>query len=183
MINYKLALDLSQHDTLTLGILSDTHGYLHPKIANMITHCDIALHAGDVMGAESLLQLQPKMGKSFAVKGNNDAHSTWAQEHHEMLDDIPDLLELTLPGGILVMEHSHRLWHTDTEVIHRRLRDEHADARLIVYGHTHVRTIDNSHQPPVINPGAAGKVRVHGGASCVKLSVNEQAWSLQEYVF
>lgn len=183
MIDYKLAFDFSQHESLRIGILSDTHGHLNADIAQFIRQCDIALHAGDIMGASSLNGLQPKLGHTFAVKGNNDAPSTWAPEDHATLAEIPDLVELNLPGGILVMEHSHRIWDPDVSNIHQSLRREHPQAQLVVYGHTHKRTIDDSAQPMLANPGAAGLTRIHDGPSCLELMVNAERWEIQERLF
>ncbi len=183
MIDYSLALDFSDHESLVIGILSDTHGSLDVSVAEVIRDCDIALHAGDIMGAASLRALEPRMGLTYAVKGNNDAYTTWAPEDHAMLDDIPDLLELNLPGGKLIMEHSHRFWNPDFDKLRRTLRQEHTDADLIVYGHTHVRCVDESQHPIVVNPGAAGAVRVHDGPSCLVLTVSEESWNLSEHQF
>jgi len=183
MIDYTLALDFSEHESLTIGIVSDTHGKLNNDIANFISRCDIALHAGDVMGASSLKALQPRLGHTLAVKGNNDAHSTWAENDHAQLDEIPDVVELELPGGKLVMEHSHRFWDRDSSNIHRALRNQHPDAQLVVYGHTHIRTIDDSQQPTVVNPGAAGETRVHDSPSCLQLDVSADKWEIQEHLF
>jgi len=183
MNDYSVEIDLSEHDALTIGILSDTHGSLNPDIEAFIQQCDIALHAGDMMGADSLRALKPKMGQTFAVKGNNDAHSTWEPEDHAILDDIPDQVTLHLPGGMLVMEHAHRVWDRDVGLIHQALRRDHPDVELIVYGHTHIRTIDDQRHPPVINPGAAGRVRVHDGPSCLELRVNADKWEIREHLF
>ena len=183
MIDYALELDFSEHSSLSIGILSDTHGYLNPDVEAFITQCDIALHAGDMMGASSLTALKPKMGHTIAVKGNNDAHSTWDQADHAMLDNIPDQVTLTLPGGILIMEHAHRVWDHEVENIHHALRRDHPGVQLIVYGHTHIRTIDNRAEPTVVNPGAAGKVRVHSGPSCLELTVNADKWEIREHLF
>jgi putative phosphoesterase len=183
MIDYHLALDFSEHKSLVIGILSDTHGSINADIAAFISQCDIALHAGDVMGSGPLKALQPRLGHTLAVKGNNDAHSSWEPHDHAMLDEIPDILELNLPGGKLVMEHSHRFWDHDVNNIHDSLRREHADAQLIVYGHTHIRTIDESQIPAIVNPGAAGKVRVHDGPSCLQLTVSSEKWEIQSHLF
>lgn len=183
MIDYALELDFSEHDSLIIGILSDTHGSLNPDVEAFIAQCDIALHAGDIMGAASLTALKPKMGHTIAVKGNNDAHSTWNLEDHYMLDEIPDQVTLNLPGGTLVMEHAHRVWDHEVANIHAALRRDHPDVQLIVYGHTHIRTIDDQIEPPVVNPGAAGKVRVHSGPSCLELTVNADKWEIREHVF
>jgi len=183
MMDYTLALDLSDHESLVIGILSDTHGVLNADIAAFIQRCDIALHAGDMMGAESLNALQPRLGHTLAVKGNNDAHSTWDESDYAQLDEIPDVIELSLPGGMLVMEHSHRFWDRDTRVTHQALREAHPDAQLIVYGHTHIRTIDDSREPMVANPGAAGQTRIHDGPSCLQLNVSADTWELREHLY
>ena len=183
MLDYSLSLDFSDHESLKIGILSDTHGSLDPAIEDFIKQCDIALHAGDIMGAAPLRALQPRLGYSLAIKGNNDAPSTWHQDDYAMLEEIPDLLELKLPGGKLVMEHSHRFWNPDFSKIHEALRREHADAQIIVYGHTHKRTVDDTQTPYVVNPGAAGSVRVHDGPSCLELNVSADRWEIQEHLF
>lgn len=183
MIDYALELDLSEHDTLRIGILSDTHGTLNPHIEAFIQQCDIALHAGDMMGAASLRALKPKMGQVYAVKGNNDARSTWDRADHAMLDNIPDQLTLNLAGGTLVMEHAHRVWDHDIENIHSALRRDHPDALLIIYGHTHIRTINDQALPHIVNPGAAGKVRVHQGPSCLELNISGGKWEICEHIF
>lgn len=183
MIDFSLALDFSDHESLIIGILSDTHGTLNANVADFIQQCDIALHAGDIMGAEPLNGLQPKLGCTLAVKGNNDAHITWGESDHAMLDELPDMLELNLPGGKLVMEHSHRFWDRDIDNIHRALRREYPDAQMVVYGHTHIRTIDNSLEPVIVNPGVAGMVRTHNGPSCLQLNVSADKWEILEHLF
>ena len=34
---------------IKIGILSDTHGSVHPQIAELMNKCDFALHAGDIV--------------------------------------------------------------------------------------------------------------------------------------
>ena len=180
---YSIELDFSEHESLTIGILSDTHGVLNPDVADFIKGCDIALHAGDMMGAHTLLGLAPKLGHVIAVKGNNDIPETWQAEDHTQLTEIPDEVKLNLPGGTLIMEHAHRVWNKEISNMHIALREDHPEADLIVYGHTHIRTVDDSAEPMVLNPGAAGEVRVHAGPSCVELTVNADKWEIKEHVF
>lgn len=33
---------------MKIGILSDTHGKLHPPVLELIASCDVVLHVGDV---------------------------------------------------------------------------------------------------------------------------------------
>ena len=183
MFDYELALDFSDLPSLKIGVVSDTHGHLNADIARLIRQCDIALHAGDIMGASALRALKPKLNHVIAVKGNNDAPSTWAPQDRHMLDDIPDRVELRLPGGTLMMEHSHRMWDRNTLNIHRTLREEYPGAQLVIYGHTHICTVDDSVVPVVANPGAAGRTRVHNGPSCLLLQVDACRWEIETLYF
>jgi hypothetical protein len=79
------------------------------------------------------------------------------------------------------MEHGHRIW--DTRNYHRRLRDRHSNAKAIIYGHTHIRVIDQSESPWVLNPGAAGRERTKGGPSCLIIDTAGADWSIREYCF
>ena len=76
---------------IEVGILSDTHGVIHPEIIKLMNECDFVIHAGDIVDETSLEMLNPKQ-RMIAVKGNNDIHITSLGEV-ELLD---------LPGGCLL---------------------------------------------------------------------------------
>ena len=82
---------------IKIGILSDTHGSVHPQIAELMNKCDFALHAGDIVDIKVLQKLNPKQSV-IAVKGNNDAHLT-------SLEDI-EVLELQVERLLLSMDIS-----------------------------------------------------------------------------
>jgi predicted phosphodiesterase len=63
------------------------------------------------------------------------------------------------------------------------LRQRHPDARLIVYGHSHRLCCDLDAQPWVVNPGAAGRARTFGGASCLVLRIQDNGWHIEAYRF
>ena len=157
--------------TLKIGILSDTHGSTHPEIIALINQCDIALHAGDIINEKDLKALQPKQ-QLIAVQGNNDAHIT----------QLKLIEELNLAQGKIVMEHGHKHGHYQPD--HDLLRSTHPDAKVIIYGHTHKQVIDNQKTPWVINPGAAGKVRNHGGSKCLVIEIkNTEEWLITPFIF
>jgi putative phosphoesterase len=164
---------------VTVGILSDSHGYLDPRIEKIVNRCDYIVHAGDIFNAQIIEQLKPKE-KLVAVAGNNDYPAAWKEEEVAIVSALPHTSRLELPGGIIVVEHGHRLGNKPD---HEQLRSDHADARLIVYGHTHHRVIDQSAEPWVVNPGASGKVRTHGGPSCLVLNASESIWSFETVLF
>ena len=63
---------------------------------------------------------------------------------------------------------------------HESLRAAHPDAKVIVYGHTHIMTIDDAKSPWVVNPGAAGATRTNGGPSCLILTAVESGdWDVE----
>ncbi len=174
-------VDLRQHQQLTLAILSDTHGYLDPAVAAMVKESDIALHAGDIMGAQVLDQLQPRLGQIIAVRGNNDLPALWHRTEAQRLRDIPASVEIHCQGGVIAMEHGHLLSTIDVD--HFPLTYRYPDARLVVYGHTHRLRLDDDQTPWLLNPGAAGTERTGGGPSCCQLHIDGSRWRVEMFRF
>lgn len=166
-------------DTVTVGILSDTHGYLDQRIAEVIRDCDYAIHAGDIMGAHILEQLHPRK-VVIAVAGNNDVAAMWNRNEADIVSALPESTSLKLPGGTIGIEHGHRLGGFPD---HDQLRWDHADVKLVIYGHTHKRIIDKQAEPWIVNPGAAGRERTKGGPSCLILSASEVEWTIETVLF
>lgn len=166
-------------DVVTVGILSDTHGYLDKRIADVIRECDYAIHAGDIMGAHILDLLQPRLSV-IAVAGNNDYPAMWEKDQADTVSALPKTTSLELPGGSVNIEHGHRLGGFPE---HEQLRWDHAEARLVVYGHTHKRVIDQQAEPWIVNPGAAGRERTKGGPSCLILHASETEWTIETILF
>ena len=166
---------------VTVAILSDTHGCLHNQVREVVSNSDIAIHAGDICNADILDALQPKSGQVIAVSGNNDQVHLWPAHQVSRLQSIPEVAALQLPGGLVKIEHGHS--HDMHKPDHEHLRQAHPDARLIVYGHTHRKIIDDFAYPWVVNPGAAGATRTRGGASCLVLTASEALWKLESFRF
>ncbi|MDX1593248.1 MAG: metallophosphoesterase family protein [Gammaproteobacteria bacterium] len=167
--------------TLRVALLSDTHGYLDPRIARLVEDCDIAVHGGDIGGFGVLRELQPRLGRVVVVRGNNDTPRDWAGKDTTGLADLPRLAELDLPGGRLVVIHGHRSGPLYER--HERLRRRFHDARAIVVGHSHRQACDCEGEPWVLNPGAAGKYRTFGGPGCLVLTAARHDWLVERYRF
>lgn len=167
------------NNSVSVGILSDSHGFLDPRVAEVVNQCDYIVHAGDIFNAQVLEQLKPKK-ELITVAGNNDYDSFWSEEEVNIVNALPHENQLQLPGGLLVVEHGHRLGNHPE---HEQFRDDHQNARLVVYGHTHHRVIDQEATPWVVNPGASGKVRTHGGPSCLVLHASEDEWKIDTVLF
>ncbi len=166
-------------EIVTVGILSDTHGYLDERIAEVIRDCDYAIHAGDIMGAHILEQLHPRK-IVIAVAGNNDYPAMWNKEEAAIVSALLKSTSLVLPGGTINIEHGHRLGGFPE---HDQFRSDHADVKMVVYGHTHKRVIDQQAEPWIVNPGAAGRERTKGGPSCLILNASETEWTIETVLF
>jgi len=158
---------------LRIALLADSHGSIAPAVLEAVAAADLVIHAGDVCGGDVLRVLQG-VAPVIAVAGNNDTTRHWAAADAHLLDDLPEALELTLDGGVLIVVHGHQWRSAATR--HARLRASCPTARMIVYGHSHRRVIDCERLPWVVNPGASGRARTFGGASWIGLSVDGDAW-------
>lgn len=159
-------------------ILSDTHGFIAPAILEQAARCQLAVHAGDIGNGEVLEALREACGRVVAVPGNNDLPQRWPAAQRDLLLGLDEQAHIALPGGMLAVEHGHRVNPVGSR--HAKLRARHPDARAIVYGHSHRLLVDQDVVPWVLNPGAAGRNRTFGGASCLILTTGRH-WALQPF--
>ena len=161
---------------ITIAIVSDTHAHLDPHIADIVRECDIAVHAGDICGTDILEKMQPKTGIVHAVTGNNDPYC------HTSKKPLPKILSFDIFGEKITIEHGHV--HGAHQPCHDSLRKTHADSKLIIYGHTHKKVVETEKTPWIVNPGAAGKTRTHGGPSCLVVECSDKKeWKIIKHRF
>ena len=166
--------------SVRVAILADTHGFLDQRIADEVRRCDIALHAGDVGGADVLFAMQPEQ-EAVAIRGNNDDAAHWPASEQDMLARLPENATVDLPGGRIKLVHGDDGGTIDQR--HRRYRQQFADCRAVIYGHSHRQCVDQSATPWVLNPGAAGRTRTYGGPGCLILQCNDANWYLEALQF
>src|SRR3954447_12162586 len=58
-----------------VGVLSDTHNLLRPRVLELLAGCDRILHAGDV-GGLALLEPLRRIAPVTAIRGNTDSGAT-----------------------------------------------------------------------------------------------------------
>ena len=160
----------------TIAVVSDTHSHLDHNIIEIVKDCDIAVHAGDICGGDIIDALQPKSGKVYVVTGNNDPYC------HLTDTQLPKVLSFDVFGETITIEHGHE--HGAHQPDHQSLRQAHSQSKLVIYGHTHKQVIDKEATPWVLNPGAAGKTRTHGGPSCLVIKCFEdKEWQIDKFRF
>jgi uncharacterized protein len=132
--------------TLTIGLISDTHGLLRPGVLEIFRNVDHILHAGDVGTEDILVELQA-IAPVTAVWGNTDG---W-----EIRDQVPEVARVTLGEIEAVVVHGHRFGSPTPA----RVAAAHPDADLVVFGHSHVPLIERVGGVLAVNPGSAGPKR------------------------
>lgn len=157
-----------------LGIVADTHGPVDTRLVDAIDDCDAVVHAGDIGAAAVLHSLARRGRRVIAVRGNNDVPRKWPKADGQLVRMLPLCAHIELPGGMLTIVHGDRVVPATRR--HRLLRRLYPRARAVVYGHSHRLSVDQDALPWVLNPGAGGAVRTHGGPSCLVLEALAEDW-------
>jgi hypothetical protein len=150
-------------------------------VFDAMRRCALCVHAGDIGGGALLSALAEVAGQLIAVCGNNDVGAKWPPAERSLLAALPTTADVLLPGGVLSVVHGDA--HLPARDRHASLRRQFPHARAIVYGHSHRMALDDASSPWVLNPGAAGRSRTHGGPSCIILHAAASGWSLEALRF
>ena len=142
-----------------IGIISDTHGYLDPKIPDLFKGVDHILHAGDIGLPWLILELED-IAPVTAVLGNNDAGLEFKETEMVQLDGRKFLVHHIVDA------------QGSRERINRRIIRENPD--VVVFGHTHKRFCETIGQTLYFNPGYAGKPRFNLPRSVAILTCDAQ---------
>jgi hypothetical protein len=129
---------------MRIGVISDTHGFLDPRIASLFKGVEHILHGGDVGSTSIIVELE-NIAPVTAVLGNTDAGL-----------DLKLTEVVTLDGRKFLIHHivDVRGPHED---IQRRIESETPD--VVVFGHTHKPHNEVIGSTLYFNPGYAGKPR------------------------
>jgi uncharacterized protein len=144
---------------MKLGIISDTHGYLDPRVEKLFAGVDHILHAGDI--GEPMIELELKfIAPVTACIGNTDLGL-----HYKETEAI------TLAGKKFLVHHIVNPF-APSETLAAQLKRHQPDA--VIFGHTHKRFAETIGGVFYFNPGYAGKPKLGTDRSVALLHVDER---------
>ncbi len=143
---------------MKIGIISDTHGFLDPRVETIFAGVDHILHAGDIGYAVIILELE-FIAPTIAVLGNNDLGLSFKET---------EVAEL---GAKKFIVHHIVNPFEPSEGLQKRLNRERPD--VVVFGHTHKKFSQTVNGTLFFNPGYAGKPKFGAERSVAILHLDE----------
>jgi uncharacterized protein len=138
--------------TVTIGVISDTHGLLRPEAIRALEGVSHILHAGDVGGADILEALRA-IAPVTAIRGNVDASGVCAI--------LPPTDAVEIGGKLFYLVHSLQ----DLDIV-----PQAAGVAAVICGHTHRAEIRHD-DVLYLNPGSAGPQRFDLPVSVAKIEI------------
>lgn len=125
-------------------VLADTHmprraRVLPDELVSHLEKADLILHAGDLI-EPSLLDVLALYAPVLAVEGNLDPPGA----------DLPEALEFDFGDVRIAMIHDSGR----KEGRRRRLKRRFPEARVVVFGHSHVPFLEDENDLLLLNPGS-----------------------------
>ena len=149
---------------MKIGLLSDTHSYLDPKVFDHFQDCDEIWHGGDV-GDESLLDELEAFKPLRGVYGNIDDTAVRKRLPLNLAFEVEGLRVFFTHIGGYPGRYTPRV---------RKLLDEH-EPGLYICGHSHILKVmmDKKRACLHMNPGACGKHGFHRMRTLLRFDVAE----------
>ena len=130
---------------MKIGVLSDTHGFLDPRVEKFFAGADLILHAGDI--GDPTIELELKFIAPVTVAlGNTDIGLPFKETEVVMLAGNKFLIHHIVNPLAL------------SERMEIRIRHERPD--VVVFGHTHKKFSETMNGVLFFNPGYAGKPKL-----------------------
>jgi putative phosphoesterase len=148
---------------ITLGILSDTHGWLDPELVDIFVdkQVDFLVHAGDIGKQEVCDQLRD-IAPLQVVKGNIDGAE---------LRFLPEEVVFDAGPRKIAMRHIAGSPKSPRKAARELIEREKPD--VFICGHSHIPVIGRVKGALWINPGACGRHGFHDLRFAALLYVDE----------
>lgn len=158
---------------MKIGLLSDTHGYLDPKILDHFGPCDELWHAGDIGSMEVAAALE-RFKPMKAVYGNIDDMA--------LRTKYPEDLWFQCEGVEIWMTHIAGAPPRYNPRV-RKILASRAPAALVC-GHSHILRVinDKTHKFLYLNPGAAGHQGFHPMRTLLRFDIADGRFANMEVI-
>lgn len=158
---------------MKVGLLSDTHSYLDPKVFEFFKETDEIWHAGDIGDAAVADQLQA-FKPLRAVFGNVD--------DRDLQIRFPEHLWFSCEGLLVWMTHIGGAPPHYNPAVKKVLREKTPD--VFICGHSHILRIkkDPDYNLLYLNPGAAGNHGFHHMKTIVRFEVTGKELKKMEVI-
>ncbi|HEX5400178.1 MAG TPA: metallophosphoesterase family protein [Verrucomicrobiae bacterium] len=133
---------------MKIGVISDTHNFLDPKVAELFDGVNHILHAGDVGNLPIISELKA-VAPVIAVYGNTDAGLP-----------LKETEVVELASRKFLVHHIVNPFALTDRLKERIAREK---PEVVVFGHTHRTFCETMGGVLYINPGSAGKPRFGQG--------------------
>ena len=135
---------------MKIGVISDTHDFLDPRVKELFAGVDHILHAGDVGTVWITFELE-QIAPVTAVTGNTDLGLRLKET---------EVIEL---GGRKFLVHHIVNQHALDEDLQRRIAKAKPD--VVVFGHTHKSFDQVVDGIRYFNPGYSGRPKLNASRS------------------
>lgn len=157
-----------------IGVISDTHGWLDPRLSELLADCDEIWHTGDI-GSMGVLSKIRSWGKTVrAVYGNID--------DAEMRYNLNETERFTIEGLDILMMHIGG--HPGKYSAQALITFAQHPPQVLVCGHSHILRVmyDKKYNCMHINPGAAGRFGIHTIRTALRFSIDNGELSDMEVI-
>ncbi|MCE3294555.1 MAG: YfcE family phosphodiesterase [Crocinitomicaceae bacterium] len=147
-----------------IGLLSDTHGFLDPKIYTYFKDVDEIWHAGDIGSLDVIEELR-KFKPLRAVFGNID--------DHEIRREVPEFNRFQVEGVEVLITHIAGKPGKYSKPLYDELQLNGAP-KLFVCGHSHILLVqmDRRYNMLWMNPGACGFKGFHKVKTILRFEIS-----------
>lgn len=142
--------------SVSVGLISDTHGLLRPEALAALRGSRHIIHAGDI-GEPAVLEALARIAPVTAVRGNNDT-GPWALR-------LPETRTVELGGAKIFVIHDLKALDFDPAA---------AGYQVVVAGHSHRPGSERRAGVLYVNPGSAGPRRFELPVAVATLRVSQR---------
>ncbi len=144
-------------NTLTVGVISDTHGLLRPEALAALAGVQHILHAGDI-GKIEILDALRQLAPVTAIRGNIDTHGPCAR--------FPATELVELAGRLFYLVHS---------IADLDISPAAAGVSAVISGHSHKPSQETRSGILYLNPGSAGPKRFDLPVTVARITATPEA--------